>query len=733
VLKISPVLEKLENRLEKIYDENIREYEADIKKRLPSAVGGLYLYSIFVNSVKLGIASTFARPGTEPIKNIFVLNPIKNFLALFSPAGLGVTFFFVIMFILMNKKAYKIFSGNKSYTDKRGFDIVPDGTHGTSGFMNRNEMSVLLDIGKVTDTTATILGKLQETTTEFSWSKLFSGRLSKKNNEYISPKDNNGLNEHYLVYGASGAGKSRGFVKPFILQCAQRKESIVLVDPKGEFYESMYGYLRNEGYEVKAFNLLDMENSDGWNCMRDIETDLNLVQSISEVIIRNTSNANERQDFWAQAEQNLLMALIHYVAGLKHPGAANPLPIDQRSLGLIYKLLSTENFEELDKRIFELPGKHPAKLPYGIFKMANRQIHGNIAIGLGNRLGVFQNELVDKITKYDEIDLELPGKKPCAYFCIISDQDSSLEFLSSLLFSTLFARLTNYARRSGNNGRLPVKVNICLDEFCNVGKILDFKKIISTVRSRNINCQVIIQSVAQLADRYPGKEWEEIVANADNQIFLGCNDQMTAKFISDKCGSVSIQVTNNTRPVTPLFSPINSSTRPYAQSTTNTSRALMMPDEVLRLPNSQCLIFLRGQKPLLINKIIPDELPAFNKLRNVRVTEYLPEWRKMELAEKKKYSETEIHPEDINNSHDEKAAEDLESKSIYSKNSEDKKHIEKYSDKKKDEVKEKTKPAPKPIVKPESEAEQLSCIDSGAPFTTGSPVEMLRDALTRRR
>ena len=228
----------------------------------------------------------------------------------------------------------------------------------------------------------------------------------------------------------------------------------------------MYEYLRNEGYEVKAFNLLDMENSDGWNCMRDIETDLNLVQSISEVIIRNTSNANERQDFWAQAEQNLLMALIHYVAGLKHPGASNPLPIDQRSLGLIYKLLSTENFEELDKRIFELPGTHPAKLPYGIFKMANRQIHGNIAIGLGNRLGVFQNELVDKITKYNEIDLELPGKKPCAYFCIISDQDSSLEFLSSLFFSTLFARLTNYARRSGNNGRLPVKVNICLDEFC---------------------------------------------------------------------------------------------------------------------------------------------------------------------------------------------------------------------------------------------------------------------------
>lgn len=111
---------------------------------------------------------------------------------------------------------------------------------------------------------------------------------------------------------------------------------------------------------------------------------------------------------------------------------------------------------------------------------------GEYRHGLGNRLSVFQNSWVDKITKYNEIDLEPPGKRPCAYFCIISDSDSSLEFLSSLFFSTLFVRLTNYARRHGENGRLPMKVNICLDEFCNIGKILDFKKLISTVRSRGI-------------------------------------------------------------------------------------------------------------------------------------------------------------------------------------------------------------------------------------------------------
>ena len=177
---------------------------------------------------------------------------------------------------------------------------------------------------------------------------------------------------------------------------------------------------------ARSFNLLDMVNSDGWNVMADIETDKSLVQSMAEIIIRNTSNA-----------------------------------------GAIYKMLAGDSFADIEQAMADLPNSHPAKAPYGIFRLANRQIWGNIAIGLGNRLGVFQNSLVDKITKHDEIDLELPGKKPCAYFCIISDSDSSLEFLSSLFFSTLFVRLTNYARRHGENGRLPVKVNVCLDEFCN--------------------------------------------------------------------------------------------------------------------------------------------------------------------------------------------------------------------------------------------------------------------------
>ena len=132
-----------------------------------------------------------------------------------------------------------------------------------------------------------------------------------------------------MIYGATGSGKTRGFVKPFILQTARRKESMVLVDPKGEIYESMSAFLKEQGYEVRMFNLLDMANSDAWNCLSEIEKDKDLVQSIAEVIIKNTSNANERQDFWEKAELNLLMVLMHYVASQTVPGPKDLLPIQQ--------------------------------------------------------------------------------------------------------------------------------------------------------------------------------------------------------------------------------------------------------------------------------------------------------------------------------------------------------------------------------------------------------------------
>ena len=629
MFRLSDKLARLEDRIAgrwgKKLDRFFDRHKGKWKFYIPLGLFCWYFYGMLINSVHLGIKSTFNATG-EPVGSIWVVNPFRNLLAVFTPTGLGVTAICLILFCLITKKGYIWFSGYKFVRDKRGFDILPDGTHGTSGFMSKKEQEKILLTGPISELSGTLLGKLKDDPDD-----------DDKYAEYVTLRPNNGLTEHIMVYGATGAGKTRGFVKPFILQCADKRstqESLICVDPKGEVYESMSSFLREQGYEVRMFNLLDMENSDAWNCLSGIEKDKDLVQSIAEVIIKNTSNANERQDFWEKAELNLLMALMHYVATQTIPGTTELLPIQQRSLGTIYRMLSNESFADLERRFEALPKGHPALAPYGIFKLANRQIWGNIAIGLGNRLSVFQNPLVDKITSYNEIDLTLPGQKPCAYFCCISAQDSSLEFLSSLFFSQLFARLIEYGRRHGKHGRLPMTVNVCLEEFCNIGKLPDFKRVLNFCRGSGIFCQLIVQSIPQLQDRYPKTEWEELIGCTDIQICLGCNDVDTATYISKKCGMVTIKVENNQMPLLPLFSPVYNSTRPYSQTKSNTQRALMLPDEIMRMDNRESLVLLRGQKPLKLYKITPDEHPRFQCLHDVRVSDYIPQWRRWEETPK---------------------------------------------------------------------------------------------------
>lgn len=606
---------------------------------------GVYIYGICINSI-INAMHNFTQ-GTN--HSTVSLNPIKCYAAVFTPQGLGVLFFIFIMYVLLAGKWMYLITGVKITKDERNFNITNEGTHGTSGWMAKKDMPKVLNVGPADTLPGTILASVKDST--FS-----DDRFA----DYIGLRTDVGLNRHTMVYGASGTGKSRGFVKPFILKRAKEfsesgiKNSMVLVDPKGELFESMSEYLRNQGYVVKAFNLLDMENSDGWNCIGEIGSDTDMVQSVAEIIIRNTADSEQKADFWDKAEKNLLIALILYVQSLTDPVTGELLPIHERSLGRIYKMLSTEGSKSLDAKFKRLPLDHPARAPYGIFKQAASNLWGNIFIGLGSRMSVFQNKLVDTITKYHEIDLELPGKQPCAYFCIISAQDTAYEFLSSMFFSLLFMKLTEYARKQGDErGRLPVEVDVMLDEFCNVGRILDFKKTISVVRGFNINCHVVVQSIAQLADRYPVKEWEEIVGNCDTQLFLGCNDTMTAEHISKRCGSVTIQLTNSMAPQTPLFSPITREVTGYRQTKSNTTRPLMYPEEVMQLDNSECLLLIRGQKPIRAYKIIPDEISASKELKYTRISDYIPKWR-MEKAQDNDDYEIDLESEDeISENHEE--------------------------------------------------------------------------------
>ena len=488
--RLSKLIEKLEDRAVGKFGAWAERHKKKLPLSLPAGLLLWYFYGMLLNSVRLGNEQTFHTGGNE-VKSIWVLNPMKNLLVIFTPFGLITTAVFALLICLITKKGYSRLSGFKFTHDSRGFDILPDGTHGSSGFLTEKEMRDFLELGVVQETKGMMLGKYKRRPDDPDKYALYVAH-------HMRAGDNNNL----LCIGAPGSGKSRGFIIPFLMGCAQRGESVFITDPKGELFEKLSPYFREHGHYVKAVNFLDMEHSDGWNCLYGLDTETQLVQTVANTIIANTSGERESDDFWSRAELNLLMALIHYVANLRD-GYGNLLPIEQRGLGQIYQILASKSINEINNILAALPPDHPAKGPHGLFLKARENLWGNIIIGLGNRLAIFQNQLVDKITRNHDVDLTLPGKQPCAYFVIISAQDSAYRFLSSLFFSLAIPQLSDYARLHCVGGRLPVLVNFCLDEYCNIGYMDGMADALNSIRGFNMSCQVVVQSLSQWQEKYP--------------------------------------------------------------------------------------------------------------------------------------------------------------------------------------------------------------------------------------
>ena len=376
---------------------------------------------------------------------------------------------------------------------------------------------------------------------------------------------------------------------------------------------------------MKVFNLIHPEHSDRWNCLAEIQHDQLMAQICADVIIRNTSTG-KIDHFWDTSELNFLKALILYVDQEKE--------LSERNIGQAYRMISEMEERELDALFDMLPKGHPAKAPYNIFKQASEKVRGGVIVGLGARLQVYQNELIRALTSENDIDLELPGTEKCAYFCITSDQDSTFDFLASLFFSFLFIKLVRFADAKGEDGKLPVGVNFILDEFPNIGAIPDFKKKISTVRSRNISLSVIFQNIAQLKNRYPNDEWQEIIGSCDTQLALGCTDEMTARFISNRTGEVTIAVNSESKHLhTMRFSDY---TPDYRETSSDGRRKLMTPDEILRMPMDEALVILRGQNVLKVKKFDYTRHPERKKLKKRKAVEYNPVWREKKEKKPKK-------------------------------------------------------------------------------------------------
>ena len=505
---------------------------------------------------------------------------------------IGVLALLIVMVMRMG------FSDNGEYDRDRNLIYSRKGTYGTAGFMSLKEIPEVLDlVSDVRKHSGTILGKIDGKTV-------------------CVPLDTR-LNANIAVFGASGSMKTRAYCINRILQSVSKGESLIITDPKSELYEKTSEYLRNVGYEVKVFNLVTPESSDSWNCLTEIEGDELMAQLFCDVIIKNTGS--ERGDhFWDSAEMNLLKALVLYVE--------QGYPPERKNIGQVYTLLTLSSEKELNSLFEMLPSTHPAKAPYAIFKQASETVRSGVIIGLGSRLQVFQNSKIRSITAYDEIDLELPGKKPCAYFCITSDQDSTFDFLSSLFLSFVFIKLVRYADKHCPGGKLEVPVHVLGEELTACGVIPDLSRKISVIRSRNISMSCVFQNLAGLQNRYPYNQWQEILGNSDIQLFLGCVDELTAKYISDRAGEVSIAVTSKAKQLGTWR--VSNYTPEYRETSGVGKRKLLTMDEVLRLPISKALIIIRGRKVLQVEKYDFTCHPEAKKLLPCKASEHIPEWAK---------------------------------------------------------------------------------------------------------
>lgn len=484
--------------------------------------------------------------------------------------------------------------------DPRGFTVSKEGTYGTASWMGERELKEVLTVEPLAKAEDILLGK-------------------RGGKAVCLPVDTR-LNRHIAVFGASGTGKSRGVIRPAIFNIIRRGESAIVTDSKGELYADTAELFRSHGYEVKVFNLVNPEHGDSWNCMADLRGDTLLAQVLTNVIIGNTSSGKV-DHFWDNGEGNLLKALILYV---DLDPARSP---EEKNLAAVYEMLLRHSPVQLTALFERLPLDHPARGPYSLFAQASDTVRSGIVLGLGTRLQVLQNEAVASIIRHSDIDLTAPGRKKCAYFVVLSDQDATMAFLSSLFFSFLFIKLVRFAD-STSEMRCPVPVNLILDEFNNIGKLggaadgSDFTRTLSVIRSRGIYVMLAVQSLGQLQNRYPNNLWAEIIGNCDIQLMLGCTDEVTAEFFSARSGDMSIQV-NSTMTVRQTMA-VAQVIPQYRQTQGQGKRRLLTPDEVLRLPNEELLVVIRGHNLLKLQKVDYTELPMAKEIVRASVLEYTP-------------------------------------------------------------------------------------------------------------
>lgn len=407
------------------------------------------------------------------------------------------------------------------------------------------------------------------------------------------------LNQHIMIVGASGSGKTYTFTKPYAYQAIKRRESVIFTDPDGGLTRTLANVFRENGYVVRVFNLNNLTKSDGWDCMKVIMDSDNKelsAQIFADTIISNIPGGKDKtQPIYRDGPLSLLKALLLRVATDEH----NLFP-NGKNIKSAYDILQNEDVDYMDKLFNKDIMSENEKIslgPYQSFKTASPNLRGNIITNLSTSLNLLQTKAVADVLSTDDIDLTLPGRQPCAYFCQFPDSHDTYKFIMSLFFSMLFMALTNYAdSRQDNDGRLPVPVNFMLDEFPSIGVIPDFDRKMATIRKRAMNVAMIIQDMTQLQNNYP-TTWTTLQANCSTFLALGINDQDTADMVTRRIGETTVRVETHQHK---NFEGLLQTDNQY--STGEGKRALLQFDELFKLDKDDCLILLQYHNPIFAHK-----------------------------------------------------------------------------------------------------------------------------------
>lgn len=431
--------------------------------------------------------------------------------------------------------------------------------------------------------------------------------FAQKKNKLLTKNVRLGLDTHkhrrslnVLVIGGSGAGKSRTYVKPNILEA---NTNYVITDPKSEVLLATGGYLKSQGYDIRVLNLVNLEESDGYNPFRYIRDEKDALRLVNNLIQATTpKNSHNSDPFWEKSETALLQAIILMLW--------QEAPEYEQNFSMVMRVLEYAEVKEEDEEyvspldlLFQsIEREKPdsvAVRQYKVFKMAAGKTSKSILVSTAVRLAPFNLPQIKAITDRDDMDLYTLGEQKCALYAVIPDNDQSFNFLVSLLYAQAFQALY-YSADQIHHGTLPCHVHFILDEFAAM-PLPGFTRELATMRSRNISASVIIQNMAQIKELFKDS-WETIPGNSDTILYLGGNESSTHKYISEALGKATID--------TKTHGQTKGKSGSYSTNFQMSGRELLTPDEVRGLDNRYAILFIRGAKPVMDLKYELTEHPA---------------------------------------------------------------------------------------------------------------------------